>query len=80
MAACTYGIGAAPRETKQRGEKSLQATSLWYSIAKYTLQVLLTLTKSRKPNLKVLILFIFLLRSSSSPSSISKTLYGVCKY
>ena len=48
MAACTYGIGAAPRKTKQRSAKCLQTTSLGYSIAKSTLQVPLTFNKAEK--------------------------------
>ena len=48
MAACTYGIGATPKKTKQRSEKSLQTTSLCYSIAKSTLKTPLTFSKVEK--------------------------------
>ena len=41
-------MGAAPRKTKQTGEKSSQATSPGYSIAKSTLKVPLTLNKVEK--------------------------------
>ena len=48
MAAFTYGIGAAPRKLKQRSAKSLQTTSLCYSIAKSTLIRVLNLAKLAK--------------------------------
>ena len=82
MAACTYGIGAAPRKTKQRSEKSLQTTSLCYSIAKSTLKTPLTFSKVEKTKLENFD-FVHLLSSSSSSSSsssITQKLYGVCKY
>ena len=48
MAACTYGIGAAPRKTKQRSEKGLQATPICYCIENSTLKTPLTFNKVEK--------------------------------
>ena len=48
MDACTQGIGAAPRKTKQRSAKSLPTTYLGCSIAKSTLQVPPTFNKVEK--------------------------------
>ena len=63
-------MGAAPRKTKQRGEKSSQATSPGYSIAKSTLKVPLTLNKVEKTKVENFD-FVHLLSSSSSSSSSS---------
>ena len=41
-------IGATPKKTKQRSEKSLQTTLLCYSIAKSTLKTTLTFSKVKK--------------------------------
>ena len=43
---CTYGIGATLKKNKQRSEKSLQTTSLYYSIAKSTFTLKTPLTFS----------------------------------
>ena len=73
MAACTYGIGAAPRKTKQRSAKRLQTTSLGYSIAKSTLG---RENQTQKVNfVHVLSSFSFFLLSR-----ITRKIYGVCKY
>ena len=53
---------------------SLQTTSLCYSIAKPALYVLLAFNKVEKPNMKISILFIFFLSSSSS-----HIIYGICE-
>ena len=45
-------MGAAPRKTKQRSPKSLQTTSLGYSIAKSALKVQLTFSKVEKTKVK----------------------------
>ena len=66
MAACTYGMGAAPRKTKQRSEKSLQATSPGYSIAISTLKVPLAFNKVEKTKLES---FEFVHLLSSSPQA-----------
>ena len=61
-------MGAALRKTKQRGEKSLQATSPGYSIAIFTLNVPLTSNKVEKIKLESFD-FVHLL---SSPTSIAQ--------
>ena len=76
-------MGAAPRKTQQRSPKSVQATSLGYSIAKSALKVVLTFSKVEKTKLKN-VHFVHLLSSSSSSSSsfqtrIAQKLYGVCE-
>ena len=65
-------MGAAPRETKQRSPKSLQTTSLGYSIAKSALKVQLTFSKVEKTKVKN-VNFVHLLSSSSSSSFFSDT-------
>ena len=59
MASYTWGIGVAPRKTKQRRWKGLQTTSLCYCNAKYTLKVPVTFNKVRKTKHKNFYLFIF---------------------
>ena len=58
-------MGAAPRKTKQRSEKSLQTTSLCYSIAISTLKTPLTFSKVEKTKHENFD-FVHLLSSSSS--------------
>ena len=70
------------QKTKQRGEKSLQTTSLCYSIAKSTLKTPLTFSKVDKTKHENFD-FVHLLSSSFFlflSSSITQELYGVCKY
>ena len=71
--------GSSPREMKQRRQRSLQATSPGYFIAKSTLKVPLTFNKVKKFKVENFD-FLPLLSSSSSPSSITQNLYGVRKY
>ena len=62
--------------------KSLQTTCtfLCYSMAKSTLQVLLTFVKFVKGKLENFTIAIFFLLLSSSHTCITQKLYGVCEY
>ena len=70
--------GAAPKKWSRGVQKILQTTSLGCSNAKFTLFVVLTFVKLRKPNMKISILFIFFL--SPSPSCLTQKQYGVFEY